>query len=397
MKKLLLSPSIHLILALILGVAFGFVPGSESIANPIADLFLKVLKLVSLPLLFFSLTSTISGMEGWDVMRTLGRKVLKYTLLTTFIAALVALGLYLIIQPAQNASSLLYMEVEQPLIEGNYLSLVFEMFPSNMIQAFSDNNVMGIVIIAFMLGFGALTLPSDQKDFMHRLFASLFQILMKITIAIVKFMPLGVFAFMVVFVQQFRSENQISDQIFWYFICVVLANLVQAFIVLPLILIWKGVSPKAQFKGMFPALALAFATRSSNASLPVTLECAENRLGIPKKITRFSLPLCSTINMNGCAAFILITVLFVSMIHGISFSVFSLILWVFLATIAAIGNAGVPMGCYFLSVAFLSSLGIPLQVMGFILPLYTLIDMLETAVNIWSDSCVTSCVHKDLS
>jgi Na+/H+-dicarboxylate symporter len=101
--------------------------------------------------------------------------------------------------------------------------------------------------------------------------------------------------------------------------------------------------------------------------------------------------------MNACAGFILTTVLFVSMMNGISFSLPEMIGWIFLATLAAVGNAGVPMGCYFLASAFLISLNVPLHIMGVILPFYTLLDMLETAINVWSDSCVATIVDKEVS
>ncbi len=115
------------------------------------------------------------------------------------------------------------------------------------------------------------------------------------------------------------------------------------------------------------------------------------------KVAGFAFPLCVTINMNACAAFILITSLFVAGGHGVNFSYLELVCWVFIATIAAVGNAGVPMGCYFLSSALLAAMNVPLQVLGVILPLYTLIDMLESGINVWSDSCVAAAVDHQIS
>lgn len=150
-------------------------------------------------------------------------------------------------------------------------------------------------------------------------------------------------------------------------------------------------------KGYMPALTIAFFSKSSNAALPTTLRCAQQNLGISKRVSNFSLPLCVTCNMNACAAFILITVLFVATSNGMTFSAVELGAWVFLATLAAIGNAGVPMGCYFLSTAFLTAMDIPLNIMGLILPLYALLDMVETAVNVWSDGVITAAAEKDLA
>jgi len=147
---------------------------------------------------------------------------------------------------------------------------------------------------------------------------------------------------------------------------------------------------------MFPALSVAFFTKSSAAALPMAMRCAEENLKVSRKVAGFTLPLCTTINMNGCAAFILITVLFVSMSNGIVYTPAEMIVWIFVSTIAAVGNAGVPMGCYFLSGAFLAAMNVPLNILGVILPFYTIIDMIETAVNVWSDSCVAAVVDKEI-
>ena len=148
---------------------------------------------------------------------------------------------------------------------------------------------------------------------------------------------------------------------------------------------------------MSQALTVAFFTKSSNATLPVAINAAEKNLGVSSRVTQFSLPLCSVINMNGCAAFILITVLFVSTVNGMTFGPLDFVGWIFLATFAAIGNAGVPMGCFFLTSAFLIGMDIPLFMMGLILPFYTIIDMVETTLNVWSDACITVAVDKDLA
>jgi len=173
------------------------------------------------------------------------------------------------------------------------------------------------------------------------------------------------------------------------------ANLIQAFVVLPILLKVKGISPLKLFKQMSSALSVAFFSKSSSASLPMAMTCAKEKAGLSEKVTNFSFPLCTTINMNACAAFILITVLFVSMVNGVQYTLPEMILWVLMATIGAAGNAGVPMGCYFIASAFLAAMNVPLNILGAILPLYTLLDMLETAINVWSDSCVTSIVDQE--
>ena len=125
------------------------------------------------------------------------------------------------------------------------------------------------------------------------------------------------------------------------------------------------------------------------------METAEKRLGIKKNVARFVLPICTTINMNGCAAFILVTSLFVMQQDGTELSLGTILLWLLISVVSAVGNAGVPMGCFFLTLSLMSGIGAPVAVLGIILPIYTIIDMVETAENVWSDSCVSAMVDRD--
>ena len=147
---------------------------------------------------------------------------------------------------------------------------------------------------------------------------------------------------------------------------------------------------------MYPATLMALFSKSSAATLPLTMQCAEQRLRVEPRISRFVLPICTTINMNGCAAFILVTSLFVMQQGGMTLTWPVMLSWLMISVVSAVGNAGVPMGCYFLTLSLMSGIGAPVAVLGLILPIYTVIDMVETAVNVWSDSCVTAMVGRDL-
>jgi Na+/H+-dicarboxylate symporter len=164
--------------------------------------------------------------------------------------------------------------------------------------------------------------------------------------------------------------------------------------VLPLFLLARGLNPIHVLGRMMPAVLMALFTKSSAATLPVTMDTAENRLGIRKNIARFVLPICTTINMNGCAAFILVTSLFVMQQGGTELTFGTILLWMLISVVSAVGNAGVPMGCYFLTLSLMSGVDAPVAVLGIILPIYTIIDMVETAENVWSDSCVAAMVNK---
>ena len=182
-----------------------------------------------------------------------------------------------------------------------------------------------------------------------------------------------------------------------HFLSVVPNNIVRPFLegnVLSLILIAFAVG--IALSRMMPAVLMALFTKSSAATLPVTMDTSERRLGVSSKVARFVLPICTTINMNGCATFILVTSLFVMQNGGIELTIPTMLLWLLLSVVSAIGNAGVPMGCFFLTLSLMTGIGAPVAIMGIILPVYTIIDMIETAENVWSDSCVAAMTDHDL-
>lgn len=397
MNKRFIS-NFFLLFAMGLGVFSGWadMPFFNETATITSDLFLRLLKLISLPIIFLAITATITGMKDFQEMRRMGRKVLFYTLGTTLIAATVALLLYLLIDPTSRA-----VDINAPAVEttkqASYLSFVLNIVPSNLFEAFAENNVMGIVFIAILFSISVLFLPVEQKKILHAFFSGLFASMIKLTGFIVSLMPIAIWAFITLLFKDLQQNTLHLQQLLLYLGCVVGANLVQGLVVLPLMLKMKKISPWKSMKGMAPALMVAFFSKSSNAALPITIRSAEKNLGVSGKVANFSIPLCSVINMNGCAAFILTTVLFVASVHGFTFSAFDLVAWIFLATLAAVGNAGVPMGCFFLTSAFLIGMDVPLNMMGIILPFYTILDMIETALNVWSDAAITLVVDKELA
>lgn len=397
MKISMQSPFL-ILLAMGLGVLTGLshITLLENTANATSEIFINLLKLISLPIIFLSITSTLSGMKNFSEMKVIGRKVFSYTLATTLLAAAVALILFKLIDPAKTSSLLNVVSSEQSTQQTSYLTYLVAIVPSNIFKAFIDNNVIGIAFVAIFFSFAILSLPTEKKETLHNFFSSLFAAVLKMTGFIINLMPVGIWAFSTILVKELGQNYDHFHGLILYLACVVGANLIQGFIVLPLLLKAKKVSPWKTARGFSKALTLAFFSKSSNATLPVTIRCAEDNLKVTPKVANFSLSLCSVINMNGCAAFILITTLFVAMTNGMVFTNFEMIAWIFIATIAAVGNAGVPMGCYFLTSAFLLGMNVPLYVMGLILPFYTLLDMVETALNVWSDGCVTVVVDKEL-
>jgi len=390
------TPNLRIALATVLGLLAGYINigAIDAAAETVSQIFINLLKLVSLPIIFLSIVSTASGMESISEIKSLGKRVIKYTLLTTFLAAALALVLFVTINPV-GPQGTFNEAVGQTTIQASYFSYLIKSIPSNIVQPFSENHVIGVLFIAMLLSVAILSLPQQNRTVLHTFFSSLYAAIMKITMWIVYLMPLAIWAFITLFVRDLRQGLEMKS-LALYLACVLAANLIQALVVLPLLLKAKGVSPIKLVRGMLPALSVAFFTKSSSAALPMAMRCAQENVRMTPKVANFTFPLCTTINMNACAAFILITVLFVSMSNGIVFSGVEMFLWIFIATIAAVGNAGVPMGCYFLASAFLAAMNVPLNILGVILPFYTMIDMLETAINVWSDSCVAAVVDKEV-
>lgn len=396
--KYFLNPNQRIIFATLFGLLVGYLnlPAIDATANAVSEVFINLLKLVSLPIIFLSIVSTASGMENLNEIKSLGKRVIKYTLLTTMIAAAIGLLLFIAIDPVSGHLSAQISDVPGTTQQGSYFAYLIKSIPSNIVQPFSESHVIGVLFIAMILSIAILSLPTQNRVVLHSFFSSLYAAIMKITTWIVYLMPIAIWAFITLFIKDMRQGLEVKS-LALYLACVILANLVQALIVLPLLLKFKKISPLRMAKGMMPALSVAFFTKSSSAALPMAMRCAQENVGMSPKVSNFTLPLCTTINMNACAAFILITVLFVSMSHDVAFSGPEMFLWIFIATLAAVGNAGVPMGCYFLASAFLAAMNVPLNILGIILPFYTMIDMLESAINVWSDSCVAAVVDKEVA
>lgn len=297
------------------------------IAKLFSDIFISLLKLISLPLVFLSIVSTISGLKDSIEIKVLLKKTLFYTLFTTIVAAFVALSFYLFIDPVRkNFISNTIESVSDS--NHNYFSYLKSLIPSNFVQVFLENNVIGSILIAFLMGGAIISLSKEKQDILHQIFSALFDTLLKIAQGLLKFIPLAVWSFITCFLYELKGGSEFHS-LFWYFACIMSANFVQAFVILPLLMWYKGISPIQTMKGVMPALTLAFFSKSSSATLPTTIDCVQNQLKVPKKLSSFILPICTTINMNACAAFILITVMFVAEMNGHTFSLSEMFIWIF--------------------------------------------------------------------
>lgn len=389
------SMAIIYLVAIILGVLSGLSEIIElhTIGQFISDIFIKIFKCISLPIIALSIIVTLSQYHADDQMKGIWQKTLKYTISTTVIAAFVAFLLYLLIAP-KNISTLAFNTLTHPSAtsSGNYIDFLSNFVPESIFAPFLNHNVMGALFISIILGLAIRYIPiAESKIAISNFFRGAHGIFLVITGWVVKIIPIALFGFITTTVVQLKSGVDISG-LGGYLAVVVLANVIQGFVILPLFLYFNKIRPYKAMHGMMPALSMAFFTKSSAATLPVTMETAERNLNVSPKVSRFVLPLCTAINMNGCAAFIFTTVIFLMQNNGMEISIIMMLLWILIATIAAIGNAGVPMGCFFLSASLLTSMDVPIALLGLILPFYAVIDMVETALNVWSDSCVAKVI-----
>lgn len=385
-------------LALAAGVACGLhpLPHQGAVARAVMTVFMNALRLTSLPIIFLAVCTTIMNMPSLRALAELGRRVLTYTLLTTVLAASTALALYTVVQPSFPGAAAGAAVVDVGGGAGpppSYVDHLVHLVPSSLFAPFIEGNVTAVLLMSVAFGVAMLHVP--ERETVARPLAAVLAALLGIIRAVTSAIPLVVWAGVVTSFAQLTDGATVAA-LARYLGVVVAANLVQAFVVLPALLRARGIGPLAAARDFAPALNLAFFSKSSVATLPVAMRCAEERRRVPAQLARFCFPMCTSVNMNGCAAFILTTVLFVSGAHGHTFSTLELLGWVLLASLAAFGNAGVPMGCYVLSCALLGAMDVPLQLMALVLPFYSFIDMLETAVNVWSDACVTLLVDRDL-
>ena len=388
--------------ALVVGAVLGMlgISALNELMNFIATVYTRLFQLLAVPTIVLAVMTTLAALGNQADTGKIFRRALVYTMLTTFAAAAVGLVLYNIVQPGNLPQAMVQSgtsALPQDLGETSYYDHILGVIPNNIVRPFAEGNVLSILILAAAVGIALAKMPSsDKKDVIIKGLQGLQDLLFLLIHALIWALPLGIVAFAAQLSAQF-SAGIVMASLGKYVAVILGGNMIQFFIILPLFLLARGLNPLRTLGRMIPAVLMALFTKSSAATLPVTMQTAEDRLGVSNKVSRFVLPICTTINMNGCAAFILVTSLFLMQNGGMSLPWATMILWLFISVLSAIGNAGVPMGCYFLTLSLMSGVNAPIGIMGIILPIYTIIDMIETAENVWSDSCVCAMVNKDMS
>ena len=385
--------------ALVVGAVLGVlgIAWLDDVMNFVATVYTRLFQLLAVPTIVLAVITTFATFGSKGSGRIFGHTLI-YTLLTTFAAATIGALLYIMIAPGNLPLETISQadDVIADTPRQSYYDHILSVIPNNIVKPFLEGNVLSLLLLAFAIGIGLSKLPeSENKAVVVKGLLGLQDLLFLLIRGLIWTLPLGIVAFSAQLSAQV-SAGVVADSIGKYVLVVLGGNVIQFSIILPLFLLARGLNPIHVLGRMMPAVLLALFTKSSAATLPVTMESAEQRLGVRKEIARFVLPICTTINMNGCAAFILVTSLFVMQNGGTPLTLGTILLWILISVVSAIGNAGVPMGCFFLTLSLMSGIGAPVAILGIILPIYTIIDMVETAENVWSDSCVCAMTDHDL-
>lgn len=387
--------------ALVAGGLIGLagVDGIDALIDFIATVYTRLFQLLAVPTIALAIMTTLASLGTQSDVGRIFRRTITYTLLTTFAAAFVGLGLYVIIAPENLPQETIAhgtTDVPASLGELSYYDHILQVIPNNLLKPFIEGNVLSILILSAAIGIAIAKMKEgERKQQVLSLTLGLQDILYTLIRGLIWALPLGIAAYAAQLTREV-SAGVIVNSLGKYVAVVIGGNLIQFFVILPMFLLLRRLNPLMVISKMAPAIMMALFTKSSAATLPVTMQSAEDRLGVSPKVSRFVLPICTTINMNGCASFILVTSLFILQNGGVALTWQTMLLWVFIAVISAVGNAGVPMGCYFLTLSLMSQNAMPIGIMGIILPIYTIIDMIETAENVWSDSCVNAMVAHDV-
>lgn len=388
--------------ALLAGALIGLIPsaGVRSVADFVATVYTRLFQLLAVPTIALAVITTLASFGNQKDTGKIFRHTITWTLLTTFAAAAVGLLLYVVIAPG-NLPEEITASAGAGLSgigsQETYLEHIISVIPNNIIKPLLEGNVLSVLLLAAAIGIALAKMPENEpKKVVVNGFLGLQQLLYTLIHGLIWTLPVGIVAFSAQLSAQF-SAGIVMSSLGKYVAVILGGNFLQFFVVLPLFLLARGINPLRTLGKMYPAVLMALFTKSSAATLPVTMSSAEERMGADPKVSRFVLPICTTINMNGCAAFILVTSLFVMQNGGMALTPATMVLWLFLSVFSAVGNAGVPMGCFFLTMSLMTGMGVPVNILGMILPIYTIIDMIETAENVWSDSCVCAIVNKSLS
>ena len=403
MTRSRLSIPLHfqIIITLIAGGFFGyFFPAATIYTNWIGVVFLRALNMIIIPLILCSITTGVASVGNADNLGRLGLKTMGYYIFSTLAAIVTGFLLVNFIKPGVGADLGLNVPVEDiSSVSENFGDTLIKIIPSNIFEALMQGQMLSIIFFAIIFGFFITKVNEKPRILITDVFNAALDVIMKITLFIIRFTPLGIFSITAkVIAQQIQMGNEISEVISrlgLYVITVLLGLFIHGLITLPLTVKLIGrANPIKHMKNMTTPLLTAFSTSSSNATLPLTMKAVEFEDGVSNKIASFTLPLGATVNMNGTALYECVAVIFIAQAYGIDLTFGQQIIVIFTALLAAIGSAGIPMAGLVMMTVVLNAVGLPLEGIGLILAVDRILDMFRTTINVYGDTCCAVIIAK---
>lgn len=380
----------QILIAFALSVLYGlFFSEHVHLVAWMGDIFIKALKMIIIPLIFTSIISGIANVGSGDNLGRLGFKTIAYYLSTSTAALFTGLVIVNIFKPGVGADLGFANQVEGlGVAKESFGSTLMNIVPDNLFVAMVENQMLSIIFFAILMGFFITKTKEKSQKLLLGFFDSLFELIMKITLFVIRFTPYGIFGIVAKQIAENNDLGELFSRLGLFMLVVILALFIHAFIVLPIVLKTIGrVSPIKHFNAMRTPLITAFSTSSSNATLPLTMNAVKKNSGVSTKISSFTLPLGATVNMDGTALYELVAAMFIAQAYGIELTFTEQIIGVLTGLLASIGAAGIPMAGLVMISVVLSAMGLPLEGVGLILAVDRLLDMFRTTVNVWSDSC----------
>ena len=402
MKKYLKQLHWQIFISMIIGLIIGSIIDSDStlysISITLGVIFIKLLKMITIPLIFTSILTGITSISDFNQLGRIGFKTISYYMLTSLFAIIIGLGLTNILKPgnsyAHSEATKVY-DYSNLNTPDSTLDIFVRMIPTNPIAAATEGDMLSIIFFTILLGIAITKLPKTHKEPLTSFFESLFQAIMNLTQMIIKLSPIGVFGLIVKTVS--TSNFDLFFSIGKYMITIAIGLSIHVFIVLPMLFfILTRINPLKHFKAMSSAMATAFSTSSSSSTLPVTIKCVNENVKASKEVSGFVLPMGATINMDGTALYECAGVIFISQILGIELTITQQLIVVITALLASIGAAGIPSAGLVMIFIVTQAVGFKNEdvalIIGAMLAVDRPLDMFRTMVNVTSDSIGTAII-----
>ena len=394
--KIKIALPVQILIALVLGVLFGiFAHDYVKYVSWAGDMFLRFLKMIVVPIVFCSMVTGVASLGNQGGLGRIAGKTFAFYICTTLVATVIGLVLVNLLQPGVGSSLVSDAAAATQLASADKVSLgqqIINIIPDNIFAALTKGDLLQVIFFAILFGFFVTKVGEKARTVIVDVFQAGFDVIMKITLAVIKLAPYGVFAIVAKMIsQQAGDMDKLMDvaQSLGMFLLIVWAGcMIHFFVVLPSTVYFLGKeNPWRHMKKMSTAILTAFSTCSSGAALPISLKDSQEKCGISNRIAGFTLPLGATINMNGTALYEGVAVIFIAQVYGVDLSILEQIIIIVTVLFSAIGAASIPMaGLVMLSVA-ISVAGLPMEGVGLVLAVEQLCDMPRTATTSYGDMC----------